>query len=365
MQMLLLHLRKVRPTNFYTMPGFDLNLDLLLKLTSPSLVKGSLGGPLHKLASLLEAQTGDVSFLSNKKYRKQVSESLASVIFVPEDFDGEPGEGQVFIHHGNPSRAIDLVAEHIRRKRSPRPGPGVHPTAVVDPSAEFDDTVHIGAFAIIEEGVSIGSHSVIHTRVTIGRFAEIGAYSEVKNQATIADYCKVGIDCIIHAGAVIGSDGFGYETIDGQHLRSPQIGIVVLEDRVDVGSNSTIDRARIHETRIGEGTKIDNLVQIAHNVRIGKGCFLASQVGIAGSTVIGDFVLFGGKSGASGHLNIGDFCQIAGTTAVYQNLPPKSFVSGVPAMPYFQAQKFTVLRKKLPELFRRVSELENHPPSDP
>ena len=347
------------------MPGFDLNLDLLLKLTSPSLVKGTFGGPLDKLASLLDAQAGDVSFLSNKKYRKQVEDSFASVIFVPEDFDGDPGERQVFIHHGNPSRAIDLVAEHIQNKLSPRLCPGVHPTAVVDPSAAFDETVHIGAFAIVEEGASIGSHSVIHARATIGRFTIIGAYSEVKPQAIIADYCKIGNDCIIHAGAVIGSDGFGYETVDGQHLRSPQIGIVVLEDRVDVGSNTTIDRARIHETRIGEGTKIDNLVQIAHNVRIGKGCFLASQVGIAGSTVIGDFVLFGGKSGASGHLNIGDFCQIAGTTAVYQNLPAKSFVSGDPAMTYFNAQKFNVLRKKIPELFRRVSQLENHPPSDP
>lgn len=346
------------------MPGFDLNLDLLLKLTSPSLVKGDFGGPFNRLASLLDAQSGDVSFLSNKKYRKQVGESLASVIFVPENFDGEPREDQVFIQHGNPSRAMDLVAEHIQKKRSPRPSPGVHSTALVDPSAKFDDTVHIGAFAIIEEGAVIGSRSVIHARATVGRFAEVGAYSEVKSHAIIADYCQIGSDCIIHAGAVIGSDGFGYETVEGQHLRSPQIGKVVLEDRVDVGSNSTIDRARIHETRIGEGTKIDNLVQIAHNVRIGKGCFLASQVGIAGSTVIGDFVLFGGQAGAAGHLNIGDFCQIAGSTAVYQNLPPKSFVSGDPAMPYFQAQKFNVLRKKLPELFRRVSHLENHPPSD-
>ena len=346
------------------MPGFDLNLDLLFKLTSPSLIKGSREGPLKKLASLQNAQIGDVSFLSNKKYSSQVSDSKASVIIVPEDFDGDPVAGQVFLQHGNPSRAIDLVAEHIQKKLSPKPLPEVHPTAIIHDSVELPDSVYVGAYSIIEEGASIGEHVVILTHATIGRFVEIGGYSVVKSGASIADYCRVGCDCVIHNGAVIGSDGFGYETVDGKHLRSPQIGIVVLEDGVDVGTNSTIDRARIHETRIGAGTKIDNLVQIAHNVVIGKGCFLASQVGIAGSTTIGDFVLFGGKSGASGHLVIGDFCQIGGTTAVYQNLPPKSFVSGDPAMPYFKAQKFNVLRKKLPELFRTVSRLEKHPPSD-
>jgi UDP-3-O-[3-hydroxymyristoyl] glucosamine N-acyltransferase len=135
---------------------------------------------------------------------------------------------------------------------------------------------------------------------------------------------------------------------------------------VDVGANTTIDRARFDKTCIGQGTKIDNQVQIAHNVTIGKGCFLAAQVGIAGSVAIGDFVLLGGKAGVSGHLTIGDFCQIGGSTAVYSNLAPKTFVSGDPAMPYYQAQKFNVLRKKLPDLFRRVDKLEEtHPPSDP
>jgi UDP-3-O-[3-hydroxymyristoyl] glucosamine N-acyltransferase len=225
-------------------------------------------------------------------------------------------------------------------------------------------SAHVGAFVILEEGAIIGEDCVIYSHTVVGRFAKIGALSVLESRSIVADYCEIGRDCLIHSGAVIGSDGFGYETVDGKHLRSPQIGIVVLEDRVDIGSNSTIDRARFHETRIGEGTKIDNLVQIAHNVTIGKGCFFAAQVGIAGSTKIGDFVLFGGASGASGHLTIGDFCQIGGSTAVYKNLPPKTFVSGCPSMPYYQAQKFNVLRTKLPELFRRVSNLENQTPSD-
>lgn len=346
------------------MPGFDLKFEILINLTSPTEVKGAFKGSIKRIASLEDAASGDVSFLSNRKYNKQVTTSKASIIFVPEDFEGEPTSEQVFLLHGNPSRAIDLLAEHIQRKLSPRPAPGIHPTACIHDSVGIPESAHIGAFAVLEEGSTIGESCVIHSHAVVGRYVKIGGSSVLKSRAVVADYCEIGKDCLIHSGAVVGSDGFGYETVDGTHLRSPQIGIVVVEDRVDIGSNSTIDRARFHETRIGEGTKIDNLVQIAHNVTIGKGCFFAAQVGIAGSTKIGDFVLFGGASGVSGHLTIGDFCQIGGSTAVYKNLPPKTIVSGCPSMPYFQAQKFNVLRTKLPELFRRVSKLENQPPSN-
>ena len=346
------------------MPGFDLNFELLIKLTSPMEVRGSIKGTIERIASLEDALPGDISFLANRKYSKLVSRSKASVILVPEDYEGEPSSEQAFLLHGNPSRAIDLIAEQIQRQLSPRSASGIHQTAVVHNSVVVPESAHVGAFAVLEEGAIIGESCLIQSHAVVGRFAKIGDSSVLKSRASLADYCEIGKDCMIHSGAVVGSDGFGYETVDGKHLRSPQIGIVVLEDRVDIGSNSTIDRARFHETRIGEGTKIDNLVQIAHNVTIGKGCFFAAQVGIAGSTKIGDFVLIGGASGVSGHLTIGDFCQIGGSTAVYKNLPPKTFVSGCPSMPYYQAQKFNVLRTKLPELFRRVSTLESQPPSN-
>ena len=348
------------------MPGFDLNLELILNLTSPSSVKGSWEGEINRIAALSSAQAGDLSFLSGKKYRKEVPDCKASVLILPDDYEGEPAADQVFLLHGNPSRAIDLVCEHIQRILSPKPDPGVHETACVDASVQVPETAYVGPFAVIEEGASLGENCVVHAHAYVGRFAEIGDDSVLKPRAMVTEYCRLGKDCVIHPGAVIGSEGFGYETVDGQHLRSPQVGIVVLEDQVDIGTNTTIDRARFDETRIGQGTKIDNQVQIAHNVVIGKGCFLAAHVGVAGSTSIGDFVLMGGKAGVSGHLTIGDFCQIGGSTAVYSNLPAKSFVSGDPAMPYYQAQKFNVLRKKLPDLFRRVDKLEeNHPTSDP
>lgn len=346
------------------MPGFDLNLELILKLTAPIAVKGSFKGTINHIAALSDARVGDLAFLANRKYRKDVPDSRASLIILPDEYEGDPSDNQVYLLHGNPSRAVDLVCQYIQNQLSPQPEPGIHPQASVHPSVSVPASAHVGAFAVLEEGVSLEQGCIIHAHAYVGRFVKIGASSVLNPRASVLDYCRVGIDCVIHSGAVIGSDGFGYETIDGEHLRSPQIGIVVLEDHVDVGANTTIDRARFSETRIGQGTKIDNQVQIAHNVTIGKGCFLASQVGIAGSTRIGDFVLMGGKSGASGHLTIGDYCQVGGSAAVYQNLPSKSFVSGDPAMPYFLAQKFNVLRKKLPDLFRRVDQLENHPPSN-
>ena len=347
------------------MPGFELNLDLIRKLTSPTSVKGSWTGEVKGIASLGTAEAGDLSFLSGKKYRKTVPDCKASVLILPEDYEGEPVDDQIYLMHGNPSRAIDLVCEHIQRQLSPKPDAGVHETAWIHSSVEIPDSVYVGPFAVIEEGAKVGEQSEIHAHAHLGRYSEFGANSILKPRAAVMDYCRVGNDCVIHTGAVVGAEGFGYETIDGQHLRSPQVGIAVLEDRVDVGANTTIDRARFDETRIGQGTKIDNQVQIAHNVTIGKGCFLAAQVGIAGSAAIGDFVLLGGKAGVSGHLTVGDFCQIGGSTAVYSNLPAKSFVSGDPAMPYFLAQKFNVLRKKLPDLFRRVDKLEEiQPPSD-
>ncbi|MBH54463.1 MAG: UDP-3-O-(3-hydroxymyristoyl)glucosamine N-acyltransferase [Opitutaceae bacterium] len=347
------------------MPGFELNLSRVLQILSPTSVKGSWDGPLKQIASLSDAQPGDLSFLANRKYRKQVAESRASVILLPEDFEGDPQPDQLYLMHGNPSHALDMICGDIEKQLAPRPEPGIHPSAVIHSSSKIPDSVHVGALAIVEEGAVLGESCIIDSQAFVGRFAQIGDDSVLKPRAVVADYCLIGRDCFIHSGAIIGSDGFGYETIKGLHERSPQIGIVVLEDQVDVGANSTIDRARFSETRVGQGTKIDNQVQVAHNVTIGKGCFLASQVGIAGSSSIGDFVLLGGKAGLSGHLTVGDYCQIGGSTNVYQNLPPKSFVFGDPAMPYYQAQKFNVLRKKLPDLFRRVDSLENHLQSDP
>ncbi len=346
------------------MPVIELRFEQVKELVNPEKVNGSYGAPINKVSSLGDACVGDLSFLGNMKNDSAVSSSNASIIILPLDYEGEPKANQCFFFHKNPSWAMDLVCSQVDKILSPKPPFGIHPTAIIHESVELPDEVYVGPSVIIEAHVQIGKGTMISAHSYIGRNVKIGEQCNIHPRATIQDYCEVGNRCTLHSGSVIGSVGFGYETIDGKHCKSPQVGIVVLEDDVDVGANSTIDRARLCKTHIGQGTKIDNLVQIAHNVVIGKGCFLAAQVGIAGSTIIGDYVAMGGRSGTSGHLKIGDFCQIAGTTVVYQDLPEKSFVLGNPAMPYMKAQKFNVLRKKLPDLFRRVSSIENNLPSD-
>ncbi len=347
------------------MRRFDLNLEKISDLVKPVEVRGETSAFVRGISSLMEAEDGDLSFLANRKYGREVADSKASVIIVPDDFAGEPAKDQVVLLHPQPSFALDKVCAYLERRLSPSPEPGIHATAIVHASAQVPEDVHIGPMAIVEEGAILGSGCVIGPQAFIGRHVQVGEETELKTRAAVMDYCRIGRDCALHPGCVVGSDGFGYETVDGEHLRSPQIGIVVLEDHVDIGSNTTIDRARFSETRIGAGTKIDNLVQIAHNVKIGKGCFLASQVGIAGSSTLGDYVFLGGRAGVSGHLKVGDFSRIGGSTIVFQNLPAKSFVYGDPAMPYFQAQKFNVLRTRLPDLFRRVAAIEKNLTSYP
>ena len=342
------------------MRGFDLNLGKISDMVTPLEIRGETNAVVTGISALGEAGRGDLSFLANRKYGRELANSKASVIIVPDDFDGEPAREQAFLLHPQPSLALDKVCSYLERRLMPGPEPGIDSTAIVSSAAELSNGVHIGPLAIVEEGAVLGSGCVIGPHAYVGRHAQLGDNTELKTRATVMDRCRIGRDCVLHPGCVVGSDGFGYETVRDEHLRSPQIGIVVLEDHVDIGSNSTIDRARFSETRIGAGAKLDNLVQIAHNVKIGKGCFLASQVGIAGSATLGDYVYLGGRAGVSGHLKVGDFSRVGGSTVVYQNLPAKSFVYGDPAMPYFQAQKFNVLRAKLPDLFRRVAAIEKN-----
>jgi UDP-3-O-[3-hydroxymyristoyl] glucosamine N-acyltransferase len=199
---------------------------------------------------------------------------------------------------------------------------------------------------------------VLDSHVHIGRSAKIGDESHVFPRVTISDYCEIGCRNRLLSGSVIGSDGYGYEFFDGAHQRVPQIGNVVTEADVDIGANSTIDRARFGSTQIGAGTKIDNQVQIAHNVRIGKCCLVVAQVGVSGSTILGDGVVVGGQAGIAGHLQVGAGAMIAGGTAVLSDIEAKSKVRGYPAMPMMLFNRMAVLQRKLPDLFKRFDQLE-------
>ena len=321
------------------------------------LVSGSYEGTIRGIASLSEAEPGDLSFLGNPKYRSAVAASKASVLLVPRDYEEPPKSGQIYFKLENPSFALAMICRDIEGSLLPKPPAGVHPSAVIETDAEVSSEASIGPFCYIGAGARVGA-AVLESHVTIGRFAQIGDEAYLFPRVSVGDYCQIGPRNRLLAGCVIGSDGYGYEYFDGAHQRVPQIGHVVTEADVDIGANSTIDRARFGATRIGLGTKIDNQVQIAHNVRVGQHCLIVAQVGISGSTTLGDGVVVGGQAGLAGHLKVGSGAMIAGGTAVVSDIEPKSKVRGYPAMPMMLFNRMAVLQRKLPDLFKRFDQLE-------
>ena len=329
----------------------------LVSLTGASSVEGACVGPITGVAALAEATPSDLSFLGNVKYADAVAASKAGAILVPVDFAGKPAAGQAFLRVDNPSYALALLCSVLEARLWPRPAAGIHATAVVASSAKVDAAAYVGPLCVIGEGAAVSSGTVLEARCHVGAHASIGADCWLKPGVVVGDYCVLGARCRIQPGAVIGSDGFGYEPINGEIQRIPQIGNVVLEDDVEVGANSTLDRARFSKTVVGRGTKIDNLVQIAHNVRIGRQCLITAQVGIAGSTTLGDHCVLGGQSGVAGHLTLGDRVKLGAQTGLFEDVPADGFMNGTPAVPFGLERRLVVLSRRLPELFKKVDSL--------
>ncbi|MDR1438096.1 MAG: UDP-3-O-(3-hydroxymyristoyl)glucosamine N-acyltransferase [Puniceicoccales bacterium] len=330
----------------------------LIELLSPIRIEGSFSGELGEIASLECAERGNISFLGNGKYTSLVASSQASLILVPLNFEGKPRDNQVYFFIENPSLAlakICKVIEHCREKKCPS---GIHPTAIVDGEAQVHRTASVGPFCVIEEGVVIGENVSIGAHCYIGNCCKIAAHGLLQPRVTLYSFSEIGERVIIHSGSVIGSDGFGYETVGGVHQKLAHIGQVIIEDDVEIGANVTIDRARFAETRIGQGTKIDNLVQIGHNVHIGQGCIIVAQTGIAGSSTIGNYVVLAGQAGIAGHISIGDGVLVAAQSGISSDIEPHCTVRGTPAMPIGEINRFYVLRRHIPKLFHRVDALE-------
>ena len=294
------------------------------------------------VAALAQASPGQLSFLSNRKYAVQLAETKAGAILVPQDLEGQDDR---WIRVADPYFAIARI---MTRWFGARPMPtGVSTNASIAPSAKLGKNVAVGAFATIGEDVVIGNDVTIFQGVSIEAGSTLGEGSIVYPNVVIYDGTRIGRRCIIHAGVVIGSDGYGFAMHEGKHHKIPQIGIVRIEDDVEIGAGTTIDRAALGETVIGEGTKIDNLVMIGHNVKIGKHCLLVSQVGIAGSTELGDHVFVAGQSGFSGHLKIGHRVQVAAKSAVLEDVPDDTKVMGSPAMPFKEFARRQAALKRL------------------
>jgi UDP-3-O-[3-hydroxymyristoyl] glucosamine N-acyltransferase len=302
---------------------------------------GDRDRPVTAVAPLVGASGEHLSFLSNRKYAAQLAETKAGAILVPQNLEGED---QRWIRVDDPYFAFARI---MTRWFSARPMPkGVSPLAAISPAAKLGTNVSVGPFTTIGDNVIVGNNVTIFQSVSIEAGSTLGDDSIVYPNVVIYGGMRIGRRCIIHAGVVIGSDGYGFAMHDGKHHKIPQIGIVRIEDDVEIGAGTTIDRAALGETVIGEGTKIDNLVQIGHNVKIGKHCLLVSQVGIAGSTELGDHVFVAGQSGFSGHLKIGHRVQVAAKSAVLEDVPDDTKVMGSPAMPFNEfARRHAALKR--------------------
>jgi UDP-3-O-[3-hydroxymyristoyl] glucosamine N-acyltransferase len=310
------------------------------------LVGGRYDGPreiaIRGVAALADAESDQLSFLGNPKYASQVSATKAGAVLVTNAMAGDDAR---FV------RVDDVyfaMARILARWFDQRPAPsGVSSQAAIASTATIGRNARIGAFVSIADDVTIGDNVTIYPNVTIEAGSSIGDGTIVYANVSIYERTKIGNRCVIQSGVVIGSDGYGFATHGGRHHKIPQIGIVRIEDDVEIGAGATIDRAALGETVIGEGTKIDNLVQIAHNVRVGKHCLLVSQVGIAGSTKLGDYVVVGGQSGFSGHLTIGDRAQIAAKSAVFEDVAAGEKVMGAPAVPFMQFARREAMLKRM------------------
>ncbi len=302
---------------------------------------GDRNRSINGVASLSQAKGDQLSFLSNRKYAADLAATKAGAVLVPKNLEGNDDR---FIRVDDPYFAFARI---MTRWFSNRPVPkGISPHAVVSSSAKLGQNVVLGHFAIVGDEVVIGNNVTIFQGVSIEAGSVIGDDCIIYPNVTIYDGTRIGRRCIIHSGVVIGSDGYGFALNQGKHHKIPQIGIVRIEDDVEIGAGTTIDRAALGETVIGEGTKIDNLVQIGHNVKVGKHCLLVSQVGIAGSTELGDYVAVAGQSGFSGHLKIGSRVQVAAKSAVLADVPDDTKVMGSPAVPFTEfARRHAALKK--------------------
>jgi UDP-3-O-[3-hydroxymyristoyl] glucosamine N-acyltransferase len=332
------------------------NLSDIARALGATLPENAIDRPIRRVSSLDEAGPDDLSYVTSDRYYDRLMKSKAGAILAPTKLTNLPETAATVIRVGDAELAMGKVLM-LMAPPVCRPAVGVHPSAVVAADVTLGEGVAIGPNVSIAAGATVGKNTVLHAGVVVGELVQIGDDCELYPNVVLRERVVLGSRVILHANATIGTDGFGYRWDGKQQMKIPQIGIVVIEDDVEVGSNSCIDRAKFGETRIGRGTKIDNLVQIGHNVRIGQHCVICGQVGIAGSTTIGNFVVMGGNSAAADHANIADGVMIAARGAVMGQTEPKQVLAGAPAVPHREWLKQQAIFGKLPELVKELRRL--------
>jgi UDP-3-O-[3-hydroxymyristoyl] glucosamine N-acyltransferase len=310
---------------------------------------------IARITTVGEAGSDALTFATTPAYLSSALQSDAGAILVEAEFEGSAAAKPLLVVE-NARHALALLLQSLRPQR-PR-GPFRHPSAVVEPDARLAADVYVGAHAYVGNGVTIGAGSVVETGAYLGDGVSIGESVWIHARVCVLSGSRIGDRAVLYAGCVIGSDGFGWAFVDGRSERIPQVGNVVIEEDVEVGANTCIDRAQTGSTRIGAGTKIDNLVQIGHNCRVGKHCVIAALTGLAGSTVIGDYVKVGGQVGFRGHITVGSRVTIAGQSGIWGDVSDDATVSGRPARDHREDLRREVMIRKLPKLFDRVEALE-------
>jgi UDP-3-O-[3-hydroxymyristoyl] glucosamine N-acyltransferase len=320
----------VADSRFFTSAG-PFTLEKLAEIADAEIAGGGSPGTMFAdVAPLGAAQPDHVSFIDNRRYVTDFKKSLAGACLLQPDLVDDAPAGMALLVTRNPYRGYALIAQAYHPTAG-TDSPGVAPTATVDRTARLAEGVEIGPGAVIGANAEIGPRTSIGANAVIDMGVTVGAQCWIGPSTTLA-YCKIGDRVIVHTGARIGQDGFGFAPGGEGHAKVPQLGRVIVGDDVEIGANSAIDRGAGPDTLIGAGTKIDNLVQIGHNVRIGKGCLIVAQVGISGSCEIGDFVMIGGQTGIAGHLKIGDGARIAAQSGVTKDIPAGRTVAGFPAV---------------------------------
>ncbi|MCX6998003.1 MAG: UDP-3-O-(3-hydroxymyristoyl)glucosamine N-acyltransferase, partial [Kiritimatiellaeota bacterium] len=310
------------------------------------------------LASLRDAGPGEITFVANPRYAAAAATTRAGAVLVARDWD-KPCAAPALLRVADPNQAFAAIAVCFAPPPIQYPA-GVHPTAVVAPDAVLGQGVSIGPLCVVEAGVRVGDRAVLVAQCYLGRQVTVGSDTLLYPQVTVRERVQIGDRCVIHNGAVLGSDGFGFTADDqGARHKIPQVGTVIVGNDVEIGSNTTVDRARFGKTVIGNGVKIDNLVQIAHNVVIGDHAVIVAQVGIAGSAKIEHHVILAGQAAVAGHVTVGAGAMIGGQAGIHKNVPPMARLIGSPAVPGEVFARMVVNWTKLDGMRKRLVELEH------
>lgn len=319
-------------------------------------IVGNENATVHTFAKIEEGIPGALSFLSNPKYTHYIYDTQSSIVLVNKDFEPEHEIKATLIKVEN---AYESLAKLMTLYEMSQPKKqGIDPLASIAANAKIGENVYVGPFACIEEGAVIGDNTYIHPHVTVGCNAKVGNNTILYPHVTIYHDCRIGNNCILHAGSVVGADGFGFAPSPEGYEKIPQIGIAILEDDVEIGANTCVDRATMGATIIHKGTKLDNLVQIAHNVEVGSNTVMASQAGIAGSAKIGEWCMFGGQVGVAGHIKVGDHVTVGAQSGIPGNIKSGSTLMGYPAIDPKQFARSAAIYKKLPDMYTELGRLQ-------